>query len=288
MGQAPATDRLSLRTVPRNFPGRSGTREDKVCLVSPETAAASALRGEITDPRELPMAYPRVGEPQPVRNDGMLLPPRHEDEARHVQLVKGPNIQSLPELEPLPDELEIPILLKVGDNVSTDAILPAGARVLPLRSNIPRIARFCFRPLDESYPDRADETRARGGHAIVGGHNYGQGSSREHAALAPRSLGLRVVVAKGFARIHWQNLVNYGVLPLTLEDPSEFDRLQRDNVLQIERVRQQIQQRSGVTVRNVTQQFSFETRHHLSPRQIETLLCGGLIQWAKDHRPQPA
>ena len=200
MGQAPATGRVSLRTVPRNFPGRSGTKDDRVCLVSPETAAASALKGVITDPRDLDMAYPKVADPeQPMLNTEMLQPPVPLDESRRTELQKGPNIVSLPELEPLPDALEIPVLLKVADDVSTDEILPAGARVLPFRSNIPAISRFAFEPIDATYPDRALEVRDGGGHAVVGGENYGQGSSREHAALAPRYLGLRVVIAKSFA-----------------------------------------------------------------------------------------
>ena len=188
MGQAPATGRISLRTVPRNFPGRSGTRGDKVCLVSPETAAASALRGEITDPRQLGVAYPRITEPaHPLLNLKMLQPPPSVEQARQVTLNKGPNIASLPSLERLPENLAIPVLLKVGDNVSTDEILPAGARVLPFRSNVEKISAFAFEPIDATYPPRAKEARARGGHALVAGENYGQGSSREHAALAPGS-----------------------------------------------------------------------------------------------------
>ena len=184
MGQAPATGKISLRTVPRNFPGRSGTREDKICLVSPETAAASALTGAITDPRTLGIPYPKVSEPgTPILNTEMLLPPLSPEEARKVQLVKGPNIASLPEIEPLPEELELPILVKTPDDISTDEIMPAGARVLPYRSNIPRISEFAFQMVDPSYPRRAREA---GDHAIIGGRNYGQGSSREHAALAPR------------------------------------------------------------------------------------------------------
>ena len=198
MGQAPATGRLSLRTVPRNFPGRSGTPDDQVCLVSPETAAASALRGVITDPRDLGVPYPSVRDPErPILNTQMFEPPPDEH-AGAEQLVMGPNIQSLPRFDPLPKALEIPIVLKVGDDISTDEILPAGARVLPFRSNIPRIAEFLFERIDETYHRRALAAREAGGHAIVAGVNYGQGSSREHAALA-RYLGLRVVFAKSFA-----------------------------------------------------------------------------------------
>ena len=238
MGQAPATGKLSLRTVPRNFPGRSGTKDDQVCLVSPETAAASALMGVITDPRDLAMPYPKVADPlQPILNTKMLQPPLPPKASRQIDLQKGPNIISLPKLDPLPDELELPVLLKVGDNISTDEILPAGARVLPFRSNIPAISQFAFEIIDPTYPARATEVRESGGHLIVGGDNYGQGSSREHAALAPRYLGLRVVIAKSFARIHWQNLVDFGILPLTFDDGEGYEQCQLGDVLKLAGVR---------------------------------------------------
>jgi aconitate hydratase len=279
MGQAPATGKLSLRTVPRNFPGRSGTREDKVCLVSPETAAASALTGVITDPRTLSIRYPRISEPEtPIQDKEMLLPPLSPEEARKVQLVKGPNIASLPEIEPLPEELDLPILLKTPDNISTDEILAAGARVLPYRSNIPMISEFAFQMVDPTYPRRAREA---GDHAIIGGRNYGQGSSREHAALAPRYLGLRVVIAKGFARIHWQNLVNFGILPLTLDDEVEYDRLDLGDILHLRDLHRQIRRDRQVEVRNATRGRTFTASHALSERQIEVLLAGGLIRWAR-------
>ena len=229
MGQAPAVGRNSLRTMPRNFPGRSGTDEDSVWLCSPETAAAAALTGTITDPRDLDMSYPPPALPESHSvNTRMLLAPLSEAEAQQVELVKGSNIVSLPEFDPLPDDLEVPVLLTVGDNVSTDEILPAGSRVLPYRSNIPRIAEFVYTQVDPTYSGRAAETD--GGHAIVGGENYGQGSSREHAVIAPRYLGLRVVVAQSFARIHWQNLANFGVLPLEFADPADADQIGRAHV----------------------------------------------------------
>ncbi|HLR15799.1 MAG TPA: aconitate hydratase, partial [Bacillota bacterium] len=201
MGQAPATGRNSLRTTPRNFPGRSGTKEDSVYLCSPETAAASALTGEITDPRTLSIKYPTI---KPLHNptvDTQLLdPPLPLEEATLVDLHKGPNIASIPAMEKMPDSMEIPILLKMGDNISTDEILAGGARVLPYRSNLPEISKFSFEIIDPTYYDRAKKLVDTGGHGIIGGYNYGQGSSREHAALAPRFLGLQVALVKDFAR----------------------------------------------------------------------------------------
>jgi aconitate hydratase len=279
MGQAPATDKISLRTVPRNFPGRSGNREDKVCLVSPETAAASALSGVITDPRDLKMPFPRIADPdQPMLNRQMLAPPLSFEEARNVALEKGPNIASLPALDALPDRLELPVLLKVGDNISTDEIMPAGARVLPYRSNIPKIAEFAFDMIDQSYYRRAKEI---GGHAVVGGNNYGQGSSREHAALGPRFLGLRVVLARGFARIHAQNLVNFGILPLEFIDPSDYDQIDSGDMLVLDNLREKIRQ-DRVSIENRNPGRTFEARHHLSARQIDVLLAGGAINWVKN------
>lgn len=290
MGQAPATNQLCLRTVPRNFPGRSGTREDKVCLVSPETAVASALRGAITDPRTLgaEMVYPRIAEPErPTVIPEMFQPPLDIEEAQAIELVKGPNIASLPDLQPLEDDFTLPVLLKVEDNISTDEILPAGARVLPFRSNISEISNFAFEPIDPNYPKRADKVRDAGGHIVVGGDNYGQGSSREHAALAPRFLGLRIVIAKSFARIHWQNLINFGVLPLTFVNPDDGDALRKDDMLRIERLSEQLTTDSAVDVINTTRPNSFKTRHHLSVRQIGVLRAGGLINWVKS-RPSSA
>jgi aconitate hydratase len=281
MGQAPATDKISLRTVPRNFPGRSGNREDRVCLVSPETAAASALTGVITDPRDLDMPYPRVADlDQPLLNHQMLVAPPPVDESRGVALEKGPNIASLPVLDGLPNKLELPVLLKVGDNISTDAIMPAGARVLPFRSNIPKIAEFAFDMIDQSYYRRAKQLEGTEGHAVIGGSNYGQGSSREHAALAPRFLGLRVVITRGFARIHAQNLVNFGILPLEFAVPSDYDQIGSGDTLVLDDLHEQIRQ-NRLSIENRSRSRTFEARHGLSARQIEVLLAGGVINWIK-------
>lgn len=287
MGQAPATDGISLRTVPRNFPGRSGTREDHVYLCSPETATASAVTGCITDPRDLErqfdITYPPVSEPEElILNSEMLLPPPPHEKARKVALRKGPNIAPIPRMDEFPDVLEIPVLLQVGDDLSTDEVLPAGTRVLPYRSNIPKISRFAFQPVDETYHDRALEVRDQGGHAIVGGRNYGQGSSREHAALAPRYLGLRVVLAKDFARIHWQNLVNFGVLPLSFTQEGDYDEIDQDDLLRLVHLRQAMESGDELEIHNATKNRSMTARHHLSQRQVEVLLKGGSINWMKE------
>jgi aconitate hydratase len=275
MGQAPATGRISLRTVPRNFPGRSGTKEDQIYLCSPETAAASALTGVITDPRTLKMAYPRFAEPeQVVVNTEMLLPPASA--GAQVELVKGPNIQSLPPFEPLPDSLEGPVLIKLGDNVSTDEIMPAGEQVLPYRSNIKAISKFVFRGVDESYYERALRHQ-QSGSLIVGGRNYGQGSSREHAAIAPRYLGVKAVVAKSFARMHWQNLINFGILPLTFANPDDWNRIVPGDVLRLSDVREAIQRGNQVQILNQSKSETYLTAHAMTDRQVQMLLAGGLI-----------
>jgi len=285
MGQAPATGKLSLRTVPRNFPGRSGTPDDRVCLVSPETAAASALTGTITDPRTLDMPYPRISEPEkPLLNTAQYMAPLPPEKARQEVLTRGANIVALPEFDPMSDVMRASVLLKVGDNISTDEILPAGAKVLPYRSSIPAISQFLFERIDPMYPQRAAAAREQGGHVIVGGRNYGQGSSREHAALAPRYLGLQAVIAKGFARIHWQNLTNFGVLPIVFDDESEYDRLDLQDIVQIVGLREQARNGARVVVENVTRQRQFDTHHDLSQRQIDVLLAGGLINAVKQRR----
>jgi aconitate hydratase len=278
MGQAPATNEISLRTMPRNFPGRSGTKEDKVYLCSPETATASALTGVITDPRSLDMPYPRFRRPtKSYVNTAMLVPPLPGDENLSVELVKGPNIASLPEFDVLTDHITGPVLLKMGDDISTDEILPAGAQVLPFRSNIPRIAEYAFWQVDESYSSRALAVKDAGGHLIVAGHNYGQGSSREHAVLAPRYLGLRAVIAKSFARIHWQNLVNFGVLPLTFADASDYDSVEAGDELRLAEVADRVRAGLALTVENRAKGSAFAVEHDLSPRQVEVMLAGSLI-----------
>ncbi|MDW5377807.1 aconitate hydratase [Halomonas sp. HP20-15] len=278
MGQAPAAGRNSLRTVPRNFPGRSGTREDSVFLCSPETAAASALHGVITDPRTLDMAYPRIREPEDMTADErMFMPPLPLEKARGVSLLATDNTPPLPALEALPEAIDAPVLLKVGDNISTDDIIPAGARVLPIWSNIHASAEFTFETVDPGYVGRAKE-RGDAGHIIVAGDNYGQGSSRENAALVPRFLGLQVVIARSIARIHWQNLPCFGVLPLTFEEPADIDRLQQGDRLQIVGLRQQLAAGQRV-VATLNDTDTLYLHHELSPRQQAILSRGGVINW---------
>jgi len=289
MGQAPSSRGNSLRTMPRNFPGRSGTADDHVFLCSPETAAASALTGTITDPRTLPdlldLAWPELELPaESSVNTAMLEPPLPSDEAEKVELVKGDNVRELPEFEPLPDAIEAPVLVKVGDDVSTDTIMPAGSKALPYRSNIPKLSEFAFGVVDETYPERARECRDSTGHLVVGGANYGQGSSREHAAIVPRYLGLRAVVAQSYARIHWQNLVNFGVLPLEFVDESDYDEIETGDVLSISGIRGSIGSSDRLTIRNTTRDTEYGVRHRLSPRQVEVLLTGGLIPWLHERR----
>jgi len=280
MGQAPATGRISLRTVPRNFPGRSGTKEDQVYLCSPETAVASALTGVITDPRTIVMDYPRFKEPEKIIiNTDMLVAPGADGEK--VDLEKGPNIKPLPQFDPLPDSLQLPVLLKIGDGVSTDDILAAGTRVLPFRSNIPEISKFVFEQIDPTYYKRAMKHREKGS-LIVGGSNYGQGSSREHAAIAPRYLGVKIVIAKSFARIHWQNLINFGIIPLTFVNPGDSKKINQDDVLSVSNLRSTIRNGTKVTLLNETKNETFETEHTLSERQIEIILKGSLINLVRN------
>jgi aconitate hydratase len=282
MGQAPATGRNSLRTVPRNFPGRSGAKEDSVWLCSPETAAAAALTGVITDPRDLGLECPRLTLPRRTHvSTAMLVPPVPPAEAREQDLVKGPNIASLPEFDPLPDRLEGTVALKAGDNISTDEILPAGAEVLPLRSNIPAISRFVFRQLDAEYADRT--AAADGPHVVVAGENYGQGSSREHAVIAPRYLGLRVVIAKSFARIHFQNLANFGILPLRFGDPGDYDDIGRGDRLTFDGLHDQLA--AGKQVTASLDDRDIRLAHDLSERQVAMVLAGGRIPHARQSRP---
>lgn len=279
MGQAPAIGRASLRTVPRNFPGRSGTDEDQVYLCSPEVAAASALTGVITDPRRLDMPYPEVREPHKIKiNKEMLLPPL--DDGSKVELIKGENIKPIPVAQPLEDEFKGPVLIKLTDNISTDDILPAGSNVLPFRSNIFEISKFIYERIDPSYHKRALEYQKEG-HFIIGGLNYGQGSSREHAALVPSYLGVKAVIVKSWARIHRSNLVNFGVLPLTFKEPDDYNAIEQGNELRIRMVRTCLEKNEPIILENLTKNESYAVEHNLTDRQIQIILEGGILGFHK-------
>jgi len=286
MGQAPASGKISLRTMPRNFPGRSGTLDDQVYLCSPETAAAAVLTGTITDPRELEDRYglkhPKYAYPEKeIINTDMLLSPSAN--GKEQEIVKGPNIKSLPELEPLQDKFKAPVLLKMADNISTDEILKAGAEVLPLRSNIPEISKYAFIVVDDTFYGRAMEAKEEYGcHVVVAGDNYAQGSSREHAALAPRYLGQVAVLAKSYARIGWQNLVNFGILPLHFIDPEDYDKIAQGDELQLENIREAVKKGENILVNNLTQNMTIEAEHQLSERQIQVILGGGIINYLRE------
>ncbi len=285
MGQAPASNQISLRTMPRNFPGRSGTADDKVYLCSPETAAAAALTGKITDPRDLEKlydrSYPDFTEPDKVdlNEETLVAPP---EDGSDVELVKGPNIASFPDFGPVENQSELPVLLKVKDNISTDEIMPAGAKVLPYRSNIPGISKFVYYLMDDSFSDRALAARDEfGGHVIVAGDNYAQGSSREHAAIAPRYLGQFAVIAKSYARIGWQNLVNFGIVPLEFKNSDDYDKIEQGDSLNFDGLRESLESGNPVKVKNLTKDEVYTLTHQMSRRQVEIVLEGGLINLMK-------
>jgi putative aconitate hydratase len=274
MGFSPNSKGVSLRTFNRNFLGRSGTKDGQVYLVSPETAAASALTGYITDPTTLPpIAQPQQPDRFRINDDGIIAPlPAAEAEAAEV--LRGPNIKPFPETSPLDDHIEAAVILKVGDNITTDHIMPAGSKVLPYRSNVPKISEFCFSVVDETFAARAKEA---GKGFIVGGSNYGQGSSREHAALAPLYLGIKAVIAKSFARIHAANLVNAGILPLIFENPDDYDEVKQGDVLRLENVRAALGDDRIILHAG---DKNIPLRMELAERQKEVLLAGGLLDYA--------
>ena len=276
MGQSPNSKGVSLRTFNRNFEGRSGTKDASIYLVSPEVAACLAL----TDPREMGEA-PKVSMPEKfIINDNMIEPPASEEEAKDVEVLRGPNIKPFPKTEPLPAEIEAKAVLKVGDNITTDHIMPAGAKILPYRSNIPHLSQFCFGVCDETFPERI---KKEGKGFIIGGANYGQGSSREHAALVPLYLGVKAVITKSFARIHVANLVNAGILPFTFKNEADYDKIAQGDELALPEIRERLRSNESIVLKNITKGEEYELdSSHLSERQRDMLLCGGLLDYTRE------
>ncbi len=277
MGAAPSSKAVSVRTYNRNFIGRSGTKDAEVYLVSPETAAATALKGVMTDPRKLSRPYPGFTAPKTFStNKNMILVPLKPEKASNIEIIRGPNIAPLPEFPPLPATLTGEIILKVGDNITTDHIMPAGAKILPLRSNIPEISKFVFEVVDKDFPQRAIK---KNGGFIIGGDNYGQGSSREHAALAPKFLGVKAVITKSFARIHLANLINFGIIPLTFVNPNDYEDVRLGDQLDI--VINDLEDKN-MRLKNRTQNKEYDLIHDLSPLDSQILKAGGKLPWIKN------
>ena len=279
MGQSPNSAGISLRTFNRNFEGRSGTADGQIYLVSVQTAAASALTGYFTDPTTLGVA-PKIEMPEKfLINDNMVIAPATPEEAPSVEVLRGPNIKPFPTTTPLASDINASVSLKVGDNITTDHIMPAGAKILPLRSNIPAISQHCFTVCDKEFPERA---KALGSSIIVGGVNYGQGSSREHAALAPLYLGVKAVLVKSFARIHRSNLINAGILPLEFKNEADYDNLALGNEIQIPDIAEIVKNGGDVTIKNITTGKDIIAKCELTERMREIILAGGLLNYTKE------
>lgn len=279
MGGAPGSSQVSIRSYNRNFKGRSGTKDAFVYLASPVVCALAALNGEIVNPLEADLETTEVSDPETfLINDNMLIPPRKDSE---IKIIKGPNIKEVPVKAPLEESIEAEVLLKLGDNITTDDILPAGTQVLPYRSNIPEISKFTFKNLDETFYERAMNAKNKGGGIIVGGENYGQGSSREHAAIAPMYLGIKAVIAKSFARIHRANLINFGIMPLIFTNPEDYEKVERGDILKLNGLIEAIREKQEYEVINLSKNNSFKVYSNLNERERELLLSGGLLPYVR-------
>ena len=280
MGFSPKSAGVSLRTFNRNFLARSGTADAEVYLVSPETAAASAIAGVFTDPTELGKA-PEITIPEVFTiNDNLIEMPASPEEAGKIEVERGPNIKPIPQGKAPAEDLSAKLILKVGDNITTDHIMPAGTKVLPYRSNVPKLSEFCFTVCDKDFPERA---KSLGGGIILGGQNYGQGSSREHAALVPLYLGIKAVIAKSFARIHIANLINFGIVPMTLKCEADYDLLSEGDDLRIEGFRAAIAGEDKAYLVNEKNGARVELNLNFTARQREILLAGGTLNYTKQN-----
>jgi aconitate hydratase len=281
MGGAPGSGQVSVRSYNRNFKGRSGTKDAQVYLASPVSCAVFALKGMMVDPREAGLDIGRFEEPSRyLINRNFIVPPKADTSG--VIVIKGPNIKEVSVKGPLKEKIDAEVLLKLGDNITTDDIMPAGSAVLPFRSNIPAISRFVFRNLDATFSDRADGAKGKGGGIIIGGENYGQGSSREHAAIAPMFLGVQAVIVKSFARIHRSNLINFGILPLVFGDPQDLDRVEKGDRLVIKDLSASLSGGRPVVVENTTKGYSFSAKADLNARERQILIKGGLLPYTKE------